>query len=392
MPATASRRLDLAVAAERPRYRFAAVFAATLTAFLSIGAVVTVLPRYVTGPIGGSDLAVGIVVGAFAFSAVVSRPLAGRLADARGRRRVLVWGAALMALAGVLYLPDLGVPGLVLARVLLGFGEGMVFTAGATWTVDLAPPGRRGQAIGLFGLSIWSGLSIGPPIGEALLAVGSYTTVWAFAIAVPVLGALIASRIPDHHVALPRAERPPEPLVPRAARAPGLALALCNIGYAALAGFVVLHLERTGAGSGPLVFTAFAVAVVLTRLLAGSLPDRLGPRRCAIAAAAAEGAGLAIVAVSGSALVAGAGAVLMGIGFSTIYPALALLVVEGTDEARTGTALGAFTAFFDVGVGLGAPLVGAIAGLAGYPAGFWVASGCAAAAAATVIATAGRAP
>ena len=391
---TSSRRDALARAAQRPRYRFLAVFAATMTAFLSIGATVTVLPRFVAGPVGGGDLSVGIVVGAFAFAAVVSRPLAGRLADARGRRQVVVAGAALMTVAGALYFVDLGVPGLVAARLVLGFGEGMVFTAGATWTVDLAPPDRRGQAIGLFGLAIWGGLSVGPAIGEVLLALGSYGAVWAFAVGAPVVGGVIAWRVPDFHEPVPAsAER--QPWIPVAARRPGLALALCNVGYAALAGFVVLHLEATGAGNGPLVFSAFAIAVVLTRLVAGRLPDRFGARRCAVAAALAEAAGLAVVATSSSAVVAGAGAVLMGVGFSTIYPALALLVVERAEEARTGTALGAFTAFFDLGVGVGAPLVGAVAALGGYPAGFWVAAGCALAALALVGAggrVTGRAP
>jgi len=217
---------------------------------------------------------------------------------------VVVAGAALMTVAGGLYFADLGVGGLVAARLVLGFGEGMVFTAGATWTVDLAPPGRRGQAIGLFGLAIWGGLSVGPPIGEALLALGSYGAVWTFAVAAPVLGALLAARIPDDHEPVPPSgER--QPWIPVAARGPGTALALCNVGYAALAGFVVLHLERTGAGHGPLVFTAFAVAVVATRLVAGRLPDRLGARRCAVAAAFAEAAGLTVVAASSSAVVAG---------------------------------------------------------------------------------------
>ena len=46
-------------------------------------------------------------------------------------------------------------------------------------------------------------------------------------------------------------------------------------------------------------------------------------------------------------------------------------------ESRRGAALGTFTAFFDAGVGLGAPLAGVAVALAGYPAAFWLASGCA---------------
>jgi MFS family permease len=52
------------------------------------------------------------------------------------------------------------------------------------------------------------------------------------------------------------------------------------------------------------------------------------------------------------------------------------------DEARRGAALGSLTAFFDAGFGLGGPLAGAIAATGGYELAFWVAAGCALAAAA----------
>src|SRR4051794_41464775 len=67
----------------------------------------------------------------------------------------------------------------------------------------------------------------------------------------------------------------------------------------------------------------------------------------------------------------------MGIGFSLLFPSLALIVMNRVGEAGRGAAMGAFTAFFDVGVGLGAPLAGAVAALAGYPVAFYVAAGAA---------------
>jgi predicted MFS family arabinose efflux permease len=50
------------------------------------------------------------------------------------------------------------------------------------------------------------------------------------------------------------------------------------------------------------------------------------------------------------------------------------MVVGEVGEDRRGSALGAFTAFFDLGVGLGGPLAGATASLAGYPAVFYLAA------------------
>ena len=57
-----------------------------------------------------------------------------------------------------------------------------------------------------------------------------------------------------------------------------------------------------------------------------------------------------------------------------LFPSLALMVVNEVGEERRGAALGAFTAFFDIGVGLGGPLAGATASLAGYPAVFYLAA------------------
>ena len=68
---------------------------------------------------------------------------------------------------------------------------------------------------------------------------------------------------------------------------------------------------------------------------------------------------------------AAVGAMFFGAGWSLMFPSLALLVVNEAGEARRAEALGTYTAFFDLGFGLGAPLVGAIAALAGYPAAFW---------------------
>src|SRR3712207_2183255 len=85
----------------RPRAASAGIFATTLLALLSVGAVLPVLPRYVRGPLGEGDLAVGIVIGAYAVTGLIGRPFAGRLADTRGRRPAVVLGSLLAFAAGL---------------------------------------------------------------------------------------------------------------------------------------------------------------------------------------------------------------------------------------------------------------------------------------------------
>jgi MFS family permease len=367
------------------RAAFAGIFVVTLLGLISVGAVLPVLPRYVRGPLGAGDLAVGVVIGAYAVTGLLGRPFAGRLADARGRRPAVVLGSLIAAAAGFLYLLPAGVAGLVAARLCLGIGEGMVFTAGSAWIVDLAPPARRGRVIGLYGLAVWGGLSLGPLIGELLLRISSYELVWVFAGAAPLLGALVALRLPDAF--RPARNVEPRPLIARESIRPGTALALASVGYAAVAAFVVLHLDARAIGHGGSVFAAFAAMVVITRLVGGNLPDRVGPARCAAAAAAVEAAGLITIGVAGSLAVALGGAIAMGIAFSLLYPSLSLLVVDRVPETRRGAALGTFTAFFDAGVGLGALLAGVTASLSGYEGAFLLAALCALAASALVALT-----
>jgi MFS family permease len=385
-------RLPRELAARHPGIvASAGVFCSALLAFIAVGASLPVLPTFVRGPLHAGDVAVGIVVGAFALTAVVCRPLAGREADRRGRRIVLIAGALTMTLGGSLYLLSESVASLVAARLLVGAGEGAFYTAGAAWAVDLAPEEKQGLALGLFGLAVWGGLSLGPLAGELLRAGLGYDAVWTLTAALPFAAAVIATRLPEPLSELAETVPAPLALLPRAAHRPGIALALANIGYAALAGFGVLLLRARGIGGGASVFTAFAVAVFSSRLVLARMPDRAGAHATATAAGLLEAAGLTIIAAAGSLAVALVGAIVVGVGFSMLFPALALMVVGDVGEDRRGAALGAFTAFFDIGVGLGGPLAGAIAALAGYSAVFIVAA-CAAVGTAVLAATASTAP
>jgi MFS family permease len=363
------------IARESPWASFAGIFIVTNLGLLAVGATLPVLPDYVKDELGGSNFEVGIVSGAFALTGIICRPIAGNLADRRGRKRTVVGGAFLAAIAGALYFVPAGIPGLIVARLFLGAGEGTVFTAGSAWNVDMAPPQRRGRMIGLYGLAIWTGLTLGPPIGVFLQDVGGFGLVWAFAAGAPLLGAAIATRLPERFA--PRGEAPRGPLLSREAAGPGGTFALSVVGYAAVAAFIVLSLDARGIGHGAEVFSVLAATVVATRLIAGGLPDRIGAARCAAGAALVETAGLVLLGAGESLPVVISGAIAMGVAFSLLFPSLSLLAVNRVAPERRGAAMGTFTASFDLGMLVGSPAVGAAAALGGYSAAFYLAAGAA---------------
>jgi len=359
---------------------FAGIFVVTNLGLLAIGATLPVLPRFVSQELNGSDLEVGIVTGAFALTGIVCRPIAGNLADRRGRRVTVIAGAILAVIAGALLFLPASIPGLIVSRLFVGAGEGTVFTAGAAWVIDMAPEERRGRMIGLYGLAIWTGLTLGPPVGDLLLRAGGYNLVWAFVVAAPALAALIAARLPEGIA--PGGEPARGPLISREALGPGVTFALGVVGYAAVSAFVVLSLDQRGIGHGPEVFSVFAGTVVATRLVGGHLPDRIGAARCALAAALVEALGLFLIGAAETLPVVIVGAIAMGAAFSLLFPSLSLLAVNRVVPERRGAAMGTFTANFDLGMLIGSPAVGAAALLGGYSAAFYLASAAALACAA----------
>ena len=123
--------------------RFALVVGAGLAYFTALGMLLPVVPVYVEKRLDGGGLAVGVAVGAMFVSAVICRPLAGRVGDRFGRRVLLIGGASIVAVSIALYGSAESFPVLVAARLLSGVGEAAFFVGGATMVTDLAPAARR---------------------------------------------------------------------------------------------------------------------------------------------------------------------------------------------------------------------------------------------------------
>jgi MFS family permease len=359
---------------------FLPMFGGIFFCLLSVGASLATVPFFVLHRLDGGNVEVGVAVAAISVAAVVSRPVAGRLADARGYRPVMLAGTVICVLASVAYYGAADIGLLVVIRVLHGIGEGTVYTGGAAWLVSLCPPERRGRVVGLYGSSMWLGITLGTVIGTVVMRTVGFAGVWGMcaAVAAAGFGCVISKKPPPRPVggAVARGS-----LLPAAAIVPGIALSLAALGYAALAAFVSLDMLAHGVANGIAAFDAFGFTYIGVRLVIGNIPDRLGPRRVAFWSALVETGGLIIVALATNLVVVVIGGLVIGAGLSLLFPALAMVVINRADGVQRGAALGAFTSFWDVGIAVGAPLSGLVASLASYTAIYYVMAGCAVASA-----------
>jgi MFS family permease len=148
--------------------------------------------------IGGTAAVAGAVLVAGAVAQVIALRPAGRMADSRGRRPAIVIGAFVAAAAiGLLALPVVGAPGLVLATVsLAGFGVGAAFLASAPGAV-LADIGRTGTRVAVFQMASDLGAIVGPLAAGALADLSGYPLAFGVcALALAVAG-VAAIRMPE---------------------------------------------------------------------------------------------------------------------------------------------------------------------------------------------------
>src|SRR5688500_9018564 len=135
-----SRLTDELVSRERVvSPAFLLVASATFFAFLSIGVVLPVLPRYAEGPLGAGSVGVGLAVGAASLTALLAQPPAGRLGDLRGRRPLLMGGGVLMVVGAVGLVVAEHLAGAVGLRLLSGIGEALFLVGGISIVNDIAP-------------------------------------------------------------------------------------------------------------------------------------------------------------------------------------------------------------------------------------------------------------
>lgn len=381
------------VAAPRPRLitpAFVRLGLATLAYFIADGILLPALPRYVAGPLGGGDAAVGISVGAFSISAFFLRPWVGRLGDRRGRRLLLLGGAAVFTASVLGYLAASSVGMLVALRLLTGAGEAAFFVGAFTMASDLAPPQRRGEAMSLFSLALYVGIGVGPLVGEALVEGPGFASAWIAAAGAAALAAFLATRLPP---ALPEGGGGGRhPLIDRRGLLPGFLMLASIWGMAAFLAFIPLYALDAGLEGSRVVLLLFSGIVVGIRSLGARIPDKLGPVRATRVALALSAAGLGVLGLAGSPAGLLAGTAVFAVGIALFTPALLTMAVDGVPPAQRAAVMGTTSAFLDLAFGLGPATVGLVAGTVGRGGGFLAGAGVAMAGLVVALAAGRRAP
>lgn len=146
---------------------FGTLFFSIFASVTGVGIVVPLLPVY-AHDLGASGLYIGLIFGAFSLSRSFFMPFFGRRSDTRGRKPFIVAGLLGYAVVSLAFALSTDVSTLIGIRFIQGIASAMIMPVVQAYVGDITPRGREGWVMGLFNMSMFLGLSVGPLIGGVI--------------------------------------------------------------------------------------------------------------------------------------------------------------------------------------------------------------------------------
>jgi predicted MFS family arabinose efflux permease len=337
-----------------------ALIGVTVLGFASYCLTLASLPVYAVRG-GAAESTAGVVTAVLLTVTIAGQSAVPALTRRFGVGPVLLAGLLAMGLPSPFYVLDDGLAWICALSAVRGAGFAVLTVLGATLAARVAPPERRGESIGLYGLAIAIPNLVAVPAGAALVLDGHVGWL-SWLAASPVLGLLLVPML----VRSVAPEPPPGRAgsgrtAMRAALTPSVVLFVVTMAGGGLVTF--LPIERPDGVLATVALLVFGITGAVTRWRAGALADRLGTGLLLPAALAVAGVGLAGTALGLSAGPAWLliGAAVFGAGFGAVQNLTLVAAFARAGEGGTTTASAMWNASFDAGMAIGALVLGFVA-------------------------------
>ncbi|MEE1541048.1 MAG: MFS transporter [Paludibacteraceae bacterium] len=323
-----------------------------------------ILALYLKDAFDAENQVVGIVLSCYTVAALAIRPFSGYLVDTFARKPLYLGALFFFILIFAGYPLAGGVLVFAVMRIMHGLAFGMATIAGNTIVIDIMPSSRRGEGLGYYGLSNNIAMAIGPMVGMYLHDHYSYNVIFYGAFAVGTVSLFVATQIQT--APKPRVVKEPISLdrfILKKGIPAGINLLLLAVPYGITTSYIALYGEELGINTSIGLFYCFmAVGIALSRLFSGKQVDK-GRLTQVIALGASIATfsffllpSLALFAETSSKLTQTlfyVNALLIGIGYGTIFPATNALFVGLAPNNKRGTANSTYLSSWDIGIGIG---------------------------------------
>ena len=319
------------------------------------------LPAYVASA-GNSTAAAGATTTVMLAATVLFQPVVPALLRRLSTPATVAIGLVVLGLPAPLLIWVSTGAGLYSICVLRGVGFAIFTVAGAFMASEVAPPGREGEAAGLYGLAAGIPNVIMIPLSVLLLHAVGFWPIAAIA-GLPLVGAVLAVGSGWRRVAAGPTQAVPTGATQRAvARSLLPAAVLFAITITAGAVVTILPIVRSElvATVGLLVF---ALAAALARWQAGAQVDRPGRTWLLVGACGVAIAGLFALSAGLSGPSDGvvlAACAVLGVGYGAVQCLTLVYAFARTASSQRSVASAVWNGAFDAGTATGAVLIGAL--------------------------------
>ncbi|SET21082.1 MFS transporter [Paenibacillus sp. NFR01] len=150
--------------------------------FTGIGLIIPIMPKFMND-LGINGSTIGLLVATFSLTQFLFSPLAGRLSDTFGRKRMIFFGMLIFAFSeGLFGFADSALL-LFIARMLGGISAAMIMPSVMAYAADITTSEERAAGMGFINASITTGFIIGPGIGGYIAEFGIRVPFYAAGVA-----------------------------------------------------------------------------------------------------------------------------------------------------------------------------------------------------------------
>jgi len=334
------------------------------------------LPNYIT-QMGGAEYK-GLIISLFAFTAALSRPFSGKLADLVGRRPVMIFGALAAAISSAIYPLISGLFAFFVLRLIHGLSTGFKPTGTTAYLADIIGDKNRGEALGMLGMAGSVGMAAGPAVGSAIALNFGLDAMFTVS---SLLGFLSAACVVFMKESVPSTKKfsakmliiKRDEVIDKAVFPSSFVMLLATYSFGLALTIIPDFSDFLEVKNRGLFFTVMLVSSVITRLFAGKASDKYGRVNLLLGGTLALTITMTTLAFTTNQLVFFIGAIFFGIATGINSPTLFAWTVDLANPKKRGKAIATMFIALEVGILLGALFSAEI--YSNNPAGFPLAFG-----------------
>ncbi|MGY8929119.1 MAG: MFS transporter [Flavobacteriales bacterium] len=352
---------------------FVILCVSTVLFMASFGMIMPELPGYLD--LMGAGHLLGYIIGLFTLGALMSRFFSGKIADRAGRKIVMVFGTAVTAIAGFLYVMlgavsdystgMLGVWLFLALRFFHGLSTGFRPIGSSALLTDIVPHDRRGEALGFLGVAGNAGMAGGPAIGSYLAVEWGYDSMFLASSFLGILSLLFTLKLPE---TLPNSRKViwsdlnvfKGKNFDIAAWPAALSLLPVALSFGVFLTITPNFVDDLGYKYKGVFNTIIVVASILMRLFAGKASDKYGRKPLLAIGGLFLFVGMGILSIATTQLEAAVGGIVYGLSIGINMPTIFAWTTDLSPKEKIALGIGTTLVALEIGIGFGAFVSGSM--------------------------------